>query len=334
VNSRLWDSVFFSTLGLDYLGKSSGKFDEAFDLKGLLLGTKTLPNPRMSFAPVSRDTSIDKIIADAGDQAPKAIAARIAVNGAFNVNSTSVAAWTAFLSSMAASELPSVNPANGTVSWRNPDGIRFNRFGHTISPDSSNGGSREAEFWQGWRELSSQDLEDLAREIVVQVRERGPFLSFADFVNRKPSSSKAGHQRAGALQAALDKTLNNKLPANIGRAAENPTGAQFSAPVSGENQTAGHASYLLQGDLLQSLSPLMQVRSDYFRIRSYGEARDKSGKVTAKAWCEAFVQRSAGYIDSSEKPETAALDLKSTANKIFGRQYHIVSFRWLSPNEI
>ncbi|MEO5715306.1 MAG: hypothetical protein ABIT37_17645, partial [Luteolibacter sp.] len=203
-----------------------------------------------------------------------------------------------------------------------------------ISPDAFKGGSRDAAFWQGWRELSAKDLDDLAKEIVVQIRERGPFFSLADFVNRNPSSAKIDHQRKGALQAALDKVLNNKLGSDIGRLAENPPGAQFSAAVAGENQTAGHASYLLQGDLLQSLSPVMQVRSDYFRIRSYGEARDKNGNVIAKAWCEAFVQRSSNYVDPSEKPETAALDLKSAANTTFGRKLHLVGFRWLSPSEI
>jgi hypothetical protein len=334
VNSRLWDSVFFSTLGLDYVGKSSGRFDDAFDFEGLSLGTETLPNPRMSFAPLSGDTSIDQIIAEAGTRAPQAMAARIGINGAFNVNSTSVAAWKAFLSSMAASEIPTIDPANSSVSWLDPSGIHFNRFGGSISDDSFKGGGREAAYWQGWRELSGKDLDDLAREIVVQVRERGPFLSFADFVNRNPASSKVEHQRKGALQAALDKTFNNKLASDLGWVAENPPGTHFSAATAGENQTAGHASYLLQGDLLQSLSPLMQVRSDYFRIRSYGEARDKSGNVIAKAWCEAFVQRSPDYVDSSEKPETAALDLRSTANTRFGRKLHIVSFRWLSPSEI
>ncbi|MEO5711858.1 MAG: hypothetical protein ABIT37_00070, partial [Luteolibacter sp.] len=161
VNSRLWDSVFFSTLGLDYLGKNSGNFDDVFDFKGLSLGGKTLPNPRMTFSPLSGDTSIDKIIADAGTLAPQAIAARIGVNGAFNVNSTSVGAWKALLSSMATLELPSVNPKTGTVSWQNPNGIRFNRFGNTISPDAFKGGSRDAAFWQGWRELSAKDLDDL-----------------------------------------------------------------------------------------------------------------------------------------------------------------------------
>ncbi|MEY3896910.1 MAG: hypothetical protein RLZZ214_2431, partial [Verrucomicrobiota bacterium] len=334
VNSRLWDSVFFSTLGLDYLGKTSGKFDDAFDFKGLSLGSKTLPNPRMAFFPRSGDTSIDKVIADAGTLAPQAIAARIGVKGAFNVNSTSVGAWKAFLSSMANSELPSIDPKSGAVSWQNPNGIRFNRFGSTISPQAYKGGGLEAAFWQGWREPSAKDLDDLAKEIVVQIRERGPFLSLADFINRNPAAAKIEHQRKGALQAALDKTLNNKLPADIGRVAENPPGTQFSAAVAGENQAAGHASYLLQGDLLQSLSPLMQVRSDYFRIRSYGEARDKNGNVIARAWCEAFVQRSPDYVDSSEKPETAALDLKSSANTLFGRKLHIVSFRWLSSSEI
>ena len=333
VNERLWDSVFFSTMGLDYLGKSSGKFDDEFDFKGLVLGSKTLPNPRMVFSPVTGDTSIDGILSKSATLAPQAIAARIAVSGAFNVNSTSVSAWKAVLSSMSSSELPSVNPASGALSWNDPAGVRFNRFGHTIGDKPAKGTAKEAAFWQGWRELSADDLEDLAEAIVEEVRERGPFLSFADFVNRDPDASEQEHQRKGALQAALDRAINNKLPADIGLKAQNPPGGTFSAAVANENQAAGHASYLLQGDLLQSLSPIMQVRSDYFRIRTYGEALDGKGNVTAAAWCEAFVQRNSQYIDPAEKPEVAFANL-NTSNKVFGRQFRIVSFRWLSPEEI
>ena len=96
----------------------------------------------------------------------------------------------------------------------------------------------------------------------------------------------------------------------------------------------GSASYLMQGDVLQSLAPILQVRSDYFRIRTCGEALDASGKVTARAWCEAYVQRRSSYVDPQDQAYKSPGELSLAANQTFGRRYGIVSFRWLSPSEL
>jgi hypothetical protein len=90
----------------------------------------------------------------------------------------------------------------------------------------------------------------------------------------------------------------------------------------------------MQGDLLQSLAPIFQARSDYFRIRTCGEAIDASGKVVARAWCEAFVQRSSDYVDPKDARHLAFNELTSDANKTYGRNYQIVSFRWLNESEL
>ncbi len=335
VNRKLWDGYLFSTLGLDYVG-GSGSFDTSFDLAKLASGETSLPNPRMVFAPLEGDTTIDKILSDNGDRAPEAIAARIRVKGAFNVNSTSQTAWKAVLASMAASELPVLNPTTGATSWENPDGIRFNRFGHPLTnrPYEKGAPGDDDPFWQGWRNLSNAELDLLASEIVKEVKERGPFRSMAEFVNRNPKATTAAHQLKGPLQAALDRTVNAGFPSTVGKAATQPSGAQFSAAVTNESTAAGSASYLLQGDVLQSLAPVLQVRSDYFRIRTCGEAVDASGKVVARAWCEAFVQRTGAYVDPQDQAFDKPAELASAANREFGRRYEIVSFRWLSPSEI
>jgi hypothetical protein len=91
----------------------------------------------------------------------------------------------------------------------------------------------------------------------------------------------------------------------------------------------------MQGDVLQSLGPILQSRSDYFRVRAYGEARDAGGKVVARAWCEAFVQRRANFVDPVDRPETRLDDAAmKEVNKTFGRRFDLVSFRWLAPGEI
>ena len=51
----------------------------------------------------------------------------------------------------------------------------------------------------------------------------------------------------------------------------------------------------------------------------------------ARAWCEATVQRFPEYLDSADAPEALAA---SEANVRFGRRFEVISFRWLSPDEI
>jgi Tfp pilus assembly protein PilX len=333
VNSRLWDGFFFSTLGIDYARTTGSSFDKVFDMKKLAVGETTLPNPRMVFSPQAADVSIDQLIGTgtAGERAPEVLASRILVKGAFNVNSTSVTAWKALLSTMGSTELPIVNPSNGTLSWESPTGIRFNRFGHAINSSTfeKGGSGDEPGFWQGWRSLSDDELDQLAREIVNEVKARGPFRSLGAFVNRDPGSSTSDHRLKGALQAAIDRSINAGLDTSVGDTAGKPNGSAFSPAISGESTAAGSAGYLLQGDVLQSLAPVLQARSDYFRIRTCGEALDRDGKVIARAWCEAFVQRTPDYIDSTEPAHLATAELKSDANRNFGRRYEIVSFRWL-----
>ncbi|OYV04751.1 MAG: hypothetical protein CFE26_15215 [Verrucomicrobiales bacterium VVV1] len=74
------------------------------------------------------------------------------------------------------------------------------------------------------------------------------------------------------------------------------------------------------------------VRGDTFIIRTYGDSRDGSDKIQARAWCEAVVQRTPEYVDPSNPPEAAAS--LTPVNTTFGRKFSIVSFRWLSQTEI
>ncbi len=343
-NERLWDSVFFSTLAPDYkkTGNPPGSYSNTFEYRSLLAGTQTLPNPRMIFAPQAGDAQlkdVTDILDSGGIDAPRTLASRILIDGGFNVNSTSKTAWKAVLSSMGASELPWINPTNtGTTSWLNPVGVRFNRFSSVIGEDSyKKGDGAVASFWQGWRELSDAELDQLAGQMVQEVKARGPFRSMAEFVNRKLNGTTA-QQRKGALQAALDDTINTTaaIPTSVAKAAAQPSGNQFSQAISGENQAVGNASYLMQGDVLQSLAPILQVRSDYFRIRTSGQALDARNNILATAYCEAFVQRIASYTDSTlNKPEAKPTDSNfSNTNKIFGRRFQIVSFRWLTEAEV
>ena len=190
----------------------------------------------------------------------------------------------------------------------------------------------------------------LAREIVKQVRLRGPFYSLADFINREPQADSTDRRVKGALQAAIDAGTDSdfgaKLPiSQINRAYFDPAyliavddldrsyaGRAASAGSVGE----GSSGYLTQADLLAHLGPLLTTRSDTFLIRAYGETLDPlDGTVQARAWCEGVVQRYPDFVDAANAPETAVDDPDlTTVNQALGRQFRLISFRWLSEDDV
>ena len=199
---------------------------------------------------------------------------------------------------------------------------------------------------------------ELATKIVDEVRLRGPFLSLSDFVNRdlvSSSDAEADNGIRGALQAAIDRMESNQVnPYNsinqigafVNQANNNcafvsvwdpehymgtPTSEY---PNSSNGRTAMAPKHLTQADILSTLGPSLTARSDTFTIRSYGEALDSSGQVTARAWCEAVVQRTPEYVDFADEPSVEPENLTVTANKILGRRFEVVSFRWLSQDEL
>jgi hypothetical protein len=201
--------------------------------------------------------------------------------------------------------------------------------------------------WAGFRALSDDQIENLATEIVEQIRLRGstdkaPSLSLAEFVNRRIAGSGSLHSLAGLLQTAIDESgINNTfhgLDSKDLRSVQpsNPTALTGMANAAARQgmSAEGAPSMLTQGDLLMALAPVITVRGDTFRVRSYGESKAKDGKVEAKAWCEAIVQRMPEYLDPSDQPELKTAELKSDANIRFGRRFVITSFRWLSPEEV
>jgi hypothetical protein len=151
------------------------------------------------------------------------------------------------------------------------------------------------------RSLEKDQIQDLAERIVEEIRERGPFLSLAEFVNRRPSSDKE-LAMAGALQAAIDKTpkINERFAEDSKAfAGEDLTGFSFPEAMGGMN-AAGAPGYLTQGDILSAIGPVVAVRSDTFRIRTYGEALDPESKVIARPWCSG--SRNSSIPPTNRKP--------------------------------
>jgi len=136
----------------------------------------------------------------------------------------------------------------------------------------------------------------------------------------------------GAIQTAIDDAAVNKAALyDTFDTAGYP--AESKANIVPTNTGVGIPGYLTQADVLQSIAPVMTLRSDTFTIRGYGETKDASGKVVATAWCEAVVQRIPEFVDAINPAHTAIASLNST-NLLFGRRFSIMAFRYLAPSEV
>ncbi len=352
-NHALYDRFYFSS----FATRGSETPDAVFEK--FVNGTAPLASQAFqSYLPAGKTVTTAKAdlftSSKPKDTAYKTAAEYQLIRGPFNVNSTSVQAWKAVLASMNKSEVSTL--------WAKTAGLESKAAGGVAFPAMSlvNGGSSSAAIesakidnsktntWNGYREITEPQLETLAAKIVAEVRARGPFLSMSEFVNRQIGPS-GPLSLTGALEAAIAKAeINEPLNATSANSFLNQVpiaainvldlklyGYSTIAATTG-NPAAGAPGWVSQADLLRILEPSATVRGDTFVIRTYGESRDSNGKVTAKAYAEAVVQRFPDYVDVSDRPSlNAATDPSAKeANKLFGRRFQIVSFRWLSNNEI
>ena len=331
-----------------------------------------LPNRMYRPTPEAMDTDVEK--AYERDVKPadsyRHIASKLSVDGMFNVNSTSVAAWRSLLGHALGQRQPYLTESGGSwnVSLAPERDHVVSRMsvagGGAAGFDSAPAGSfADALEFSGHRALTDEQLDALAEEIVRQVRLRGPFLSLSEFINRRLSAASSEEELAlaGAVEAALSTLAKrgSSDPKNPYRELQRNSReitaatvtsmpalaeARYLFPRAAEGWTANALpGWIRQADILRPLAPVLSVRDDTFVIRAYGDARDAQGKITASAWCEAVIRRNPDYIDPSDAAtDTPVLGtdsgtekyLQSTANEQFGRRFTIVSFRWLNPDEV
>jgi hypothetical protein len=346
LNLAFYDNFYFSGLA-DQTGPFGTSSKSATSLAADFAAGKPLDDPRVILHhPNSRPAS-DFAGVLKKDDAYSQVAAWQLMQGAFNINSTSVLAWKAMLASIHDSQalvnqlIKIGSPPTSKLTTLTAVGkqeSRISRFRLPVSVSSADGGEIKDGYWLGPREYSTAQLQKLAENIVKQVRLRGPFLSMAEFVNRRLGSGDTAQR--GALQQAIDEANVNRDPALKAEAG-------FEIPIASVetykyvNKAAGAGSsyqgapgFLSQADILNVLGKAATPRSDTFTIRGYGEARDAAGKILASAVCEAVVQRFPEWVDTADKVETAVADLTSDSNKRFGRRFQITSLRWLNSTEI
>jgi hypothetical protein len=294
---------------------------------------KRLLNPRV--LPASSAAQAKERLLQGQALHPEAIArlgAHVFLDGSFNVNSTRRDAWRAVLSTARdQAKLLNGNPVSSD--GKTPFGSSGLVAAAAAEPASN---PTEISQWNGFRELDDNQIESLAEQIVIEVKARGPFLSLADFINRRPGGQ--GDARLlGTAQAAIEAAgLNNAFKGG-GRGVGAADFAKLPAPEAanaggGLARSAGIPGYLMQSDVLAAVANELTARGDTFRIRGYGAATDAAGKVLAEAWCEAIVQRVPDYLDPSDKSETEFASLTSKVNQSFGRRFQIIAFQWL-PRE-
>lgn len=295
----LFDSYFFSTLPQGSTTWSLGD---------------RLPNTRMKALSVASLNDLQTAGLNSAQY--------LLVDGMFNINSTSLSAWQAVLQGL------------GVGNWRfykfnDPLGdsldftseAQFSMYSQsaeeTYGPKnfgSSPSENNKKSFRRGlvtfpFNSVSSPDIATLAQEVVKRIRQRiqasGPFTNIQEFLD-------ADVGVAGGV-------LNNSIQ---------------SANLNANWVISDSPRYLTQGTIMNGLAPFLSTRSDTFLLRAYGDVRDPNdeAKILARAYCEAIAQRLPSK-HSSDLPIDVMLPT-STADGKYGREFRIIAFRWLSPDEI
>ncbi|MBK1855058.1 hypothetical protein JO972_08815 [Verrucomicrobiaceae bacterium 5K15] len=369
-NKALWDDYFFSSITPQF--KNVELYGRGTDLSAqevahnFFFENTPLPNRRLrpynfnltedELASLSSDAELALFSDGFADK----IANYLLVAGPFNINSTSVEAWKVLFSSLRNKPIVHLdtNADSPTVTTSDETPVTPGMLpnGAPIPSNSlSSDHNAPLEQWSSSRSLSDEEIEQLAKAMVRQVKLRGPFLSLSEFINRRLDASSPELAVKGALQAAIDedgssnetpevtinkafrtdsRTLDGEFIKEINGSTVNlETEVEFANALKGP-AAYGSTPYVDQADILRHLGSILTPRGDTFVIRAYGDSLDVNGNVLARAWCEAVLQRTPDYIDSSDNNHLKHQLLTSPTNQQFGRKFRIIQFRWLDSNEV
>ncbi|MCH8475363.1 MAG: hypothetical protein LAT55_09065 [Opitutales bacterium] len=253
---------------------------------------------------------------------------------------------------------------SGTVNTNSPlRGISENRFGvfsrfantleetYFVGNVRQTGGhsslrdQRRAEFFRrGMNTLREGDgssfdvswefAENLRENIQAFAQAEGrPFYSMEEFLSpRSGLSVSSSNIPSSRPVSVLEHALFSQEDLYFFRAddidrSEGSNGFQAGNNDTGRPMWPMTPGFLLQSDVMTALAPFTNVRSDTFVIRAYGDYTNPvNGRVEGRAWCEAVVQRVPDTVtgESVETPDPAGP----------GRQFQIISFRWLQKDEL
>ncbi|MGE9269522.1 MAG: hypothetical protein ACQKBU_01860, partial [Verrucomicrobiales bacterium] len=345
-NHLLWDDWFVSSLGPDMDNfEVTRSLDAVFE--DALTGEGKLRNHAYRARTFYTEEKARDLVSDYKGRADswRDVASEFVVEGMFNINSTSVAAWSALLRSQLRNDavFQEIDPAEDAtipmLAGLGDQTASVSRFTLNSDENSSMGGVHD--ILTAPQEWTASMFDELAERIVEQVRLRGPFLSLSEFMNRQLSSDE-DLALAGVVEKALLEFAEEGSNNPYSDILNEYSGSDFQAeihdtyvfPEAGQ----GHAYYgtpgwARQADILRPIAPVLSARDDTFTIRTYGDSRDTEGNIVARAWCEAVVVRSAEFVDPTNDVTDEVSELNSV-NLQFGRRFQVVSFRWLKASEV
>ncbi|MEI6460767.1 MAG: hypothetical protein WCO73_02335 [Verrucomicrobiota bacterium] len=187
MNNALWDSFFFSGAAPTLSETSRSGSYNAVRSKSLTqvmaafaAGTGKLSNPRMSLYQGSiglaaQAITADGFINDSTGVAPdgyRRFSSYLLNLGAFNVNSTSVEAWTGLYGSLKGLAL-------GSQAATAPSSTNNARFPRIIGSGTQTPATRniaDAAYWNGFANLSDTQIRALATATVTEIKARAQFL--------------------------------------------------------------------------------------------------------------------------------------------------------------
>lgn len=178
LNNILWDDYFFSTL--PYRKDESNWIEKDYVFpQNPRLKYYISPNSSMEETQFTPDNFGADVIKEYVENS-----AKFWVEGAFNVNSTDIDAWKAVLSTYYGTEVASYDGKSGSEANNE---VPFHRWGAPFNSKAFTNNSsvdEEDKVFQGYRSLNLDEIEQLAAAIVEHVKDRGPFYSMSQFVNR------------------------------------------------------------------------------------------------------------------------------------------------------
>lgn len=337
-NNSLWDTYYFSGI------RNNSEFTSFHQSSANPVFPRMQPYIPVGDTVANLSGLIEKSQDTSGRESYTSHAGSHLLKGQFNINSTSEEAWTILLSSLdGTNSIPGLDLTDD-----NPETDYSVTAKHAPFPrmlDSASGSidlsTNESQLrWTGFRQLSETERSALAKEIVAEVRTRGPFLSLSEFVNRRLDGPPQTLALRGAIEAAIDTSNLNSDSASGSREVKESDAEDNKFPyinaAIGDTEE-GAAAHLSQGDILSVIGTAITPRSDTFVIRAYGESRNGSNQITARAYCEAVIQRFPEYVDPANSYDDDPGDngnLLTDLNQVFGRKMKMISFRWLSPAEV
>lgn len=377
VNHALWDRYFLSSLPHDNSGSAIWNNN-----------TTSLPNTRMTLSPYNEISATGRTELITNGKGLDYMAYVLMNQGAFNINSTSVEAWRAFFSTLNDVKRPTGNNQTVTAAFsrmlvppaNDPKGDHL-----TASPWTSARQLTDAEIDTLANEMVRivrtrgpfLGVADFVNRRLLRVKGKvqGSLLAHDQEGNFKSDASLCGPLQAAIEKAGVNSLLQSNSIKSPALGAMSVAGGDWLTADSRRGgwsfdnralnpdfwafapwKTFGAPGYLTQADVLQTVGANVTARGDTFVVRGYGEARSDSGKVTARAWCEAVVQRTPDYLvgkrvqDPSDATGNNPLEpavIRSTAdyslttnpalleiNKKYGRRFVVRNFRWLNPSEV